>query len=123
MVKTILLIEDIKNVRESLADILERKGFHIEQAGNGMEALRKLETLKPDLIITDVGMPPGMDGYETCRQIKQVKKIPVTVILYTATFDKVDAVRAKEAGADDFVVKGTEPSELLNAIEMAMKKI
>jgi len=49
-----------------------------------------------------------------------VRKIPVKVILYTATFDKVDAVRAKEAGADDFVVKGTEPSELFKAIKEAL---
>lgn len=116
MAKKILLIEDKKNIRESLADILEKKGYNIEQAKNGNEALKKLEKSKPDLIISDVGMPPGMDGYETCRQIKQVRKISVKVILYTATFRNVDAVRAKEAGADDFVVKGTEPSELFEAI-------
>lgn len=120
MAKTILLIEDKKNVRESLADVLEKEGYNIKQAKNGKEALKKLEKLKPDLIISDIGMPPGMDGYETCRQIKQIRKIPVKLILYTATFDKVDAVRAKEAGADDFVVKGTEPSELLRAIKKAI---
>ena len=120
MKKKILLIEDQDNVRESLIDILEKKGFDIKQAKNGREALKKLETFTPDLIISDVGMPPGIDGYETCRQIKQVRKIPVKVILYTATFDKVDAVRAKEAGADDFVVKGTEPSELFKAIKEAL---
>lgn len=117
MTKTILLIEDQENVRKSLADILERKGFYIQQVENGQAALNKLKTFMPDLIISDVGMPPGIDGYETCRQIKQVMKAPTKVILYTATFDKVDAVKAKESGADDFVVKGTEPSELIKAIE------
>jgi len=123
MQQTILLIEDKENIRESLADLLEKKGYKIEQAANGEEAIKKLETIKPDLIISDVGMPPGIDGYETCRQIKKVKHIAVKLILYTATFRNVDAVRAKIAGADDFVVKGTEPSELITAIEKAIGKM
>lgn len=117
MAKIILLVEDKKNVRESLADVLEKMGYTVEQAANAKEALKKLSKPKKlDLVVSDVGMSK-MDGYEMCRQIKQVKKLPVKVIIYTGTFNRVDPVKAKRAEADDFVVKGTDPLELLKAIK------
>ncbi len=121
MKKIILLIEDKKNVRESLVHILEAKGFDVEQAANGKEGLKKLEKINARLVITDTSMPPGIDGYEICRQIKLVQKLDIPVIIYTATFEVIDPLKAKKSGADDFIVKGTDPEELFKAIDKVLK--
>lgn len=117
MKKTVLLVEDKKNVRESLFHVLEAKGFNVEQAESGEEALKKLEKIKPDLIISDTSMPPGMNGYEFCRQVKQVRKLDIKLIMYTATFEIIDPLMAKKRGADDFIVKGSDPEVLFKAVD------
>ncbi len=122
MKKRILLVEDKKNVREAVVPILEAKGFVVDQAANTREGLKKLEKERFDLVISDTSMPPGKDGYELCRQIKQVRKLDVKVIIYTATFEIIDPLKAKKSGADDFIVKGTNPNELFEAVDKVMKK-
>lgn len=122
MKKIVLLVEDKKNVRESLVHILEAKGFQVEQAANAREGLKKLEKINADLVISDTSMPPGMNGYEFCKQIKLVQKLDVKVIIYTATFEIIDPLKAKQSGADDFIVKGTNPNELFEAIDTVMKQ-
>lgn len=116
MAKTILLIEDKENVRESLSDVLISMGYNAVQAVDGTDGLKKLNELMPDLVVTDVGLD-GIDGYEVCRQIKKVRKLPVTVLIYSGTFGNVDPAKAKKAGAKDFIVKGRDPDELLKAIK------
>jgi CheY-like chemotaxis protein len=115
-IKTILLVDDEKNVRESLVDVLEDKGYTVIQAESGDEAIDKIRKEKTDLVLLDTQMP-GMDGIETCRRIKKVENIDVKIIIYTGKIDAIDAVKAREVGVDDYCVKGSNPVYLFEAIQ------
>jgi DNA-binding response OmpR family regulator len=71
---------------------------------------------KPDLVITDT-MMPGIDGFETCRQIRATHdKEEMKIIVTTGAIDAVDAVKARKAGADDYCVKTSDPTQLIAAV-------
>ena len=114
--KILLLADDDINTRTSLADILEECGYVIIQAANGQEAIEKARREKPDLVLLDTVMP-GLSGIEVCRQIKQVEQLPCKVIIYTGKIDAIDAVKAREAGADEYCIKGNDPALLIKAIK------
>ncbi len=122
MKKTILLVEDVENVRTTLKDILEAKGFKIIEAVNVSDGLKKIkENNKIDLIVTDTSMPPGRNGYEFCNEVKKIQKLNIPLIMYTATYEVIDPLKAKKSGAEDFIVKGSDPAELIKAIEKQFK--
>lgn len=115
-------MEDIENVRTTLKDILELKGYKVIEAKNTSDGLKKLKANKQiNLIVTDTSMPPGRNGYQFCNEIKNVQKLDLPVIIYTATYEIIDPMKAKDAGADDFIVKGTDPSEVIKAIKKYLK--
>ena len=114
--KILLLVDDEINARKSLADILEECGYKIIQAANGQEAIEKARKELPDLVLLDTIMP-GIGGIEVCHQIKQVEKLPCKVIIYTGKIDAIDAVKAREAGADEYCIKGNDPALLIKAIK------
>ena len=116
MGKKILLADDEASIRTSLADILEECGYVIIQAANGQEAIEKARREKPDLVLLDTVMP-GIDGIEVCHQIKQVELLPCKVIIYTGKIDAIDAVKAREAGADEYCIKGNDPALLIETIK------
>lgn len=116
MAKKILLVDDRKNLLIALADSLEEEGYEVVKTMSGKECLDRLDKEKPDLAVIDVGMP-GIDGYEVCRQIKQVRKLPIKVIIYTGTLEMIDAVKARHMGADEFIMKGDDPAILIKAIK------
>lgn len=99
----ILIVDDDKALRGILNSALSLKGFAVEEAGNGRDALERISVIKPDLIILDCIMPV-MDGFETCRWLKidpQTQDIPV--IFYSATH--IETARKLEIGADDYLEK------------------
>jgi DNA-binding response OmpR family regulator len=116
MKKTILLVEDIENVRTTLKDILEEKGFAIIEATSVTDGLNKLKKNKVDAIVTDTSMPPGRDGYDFCLEIRNVLKLELPIIMYSATYEVIDPLKARKSGATDFVVKGSDPTELISSI-------
>ena len=121
MAKTILLIEDEENLVELLKFRLEANGYSVETASDGEDGLKKINKLKPDLVILDV-MMPKMHGYDVCRLSKenaQTKTIPV--IILTAHIQAKDTEKAKECRADAFVAKPFEPVELLEKIRKLLK--
>jgi signal transduction histidine kinase len=102
---TVLIVEDSRTQAELLKTTLEKHGYSLVVAGNGKEALDLLETVKPDVIISDVIMPV-MDGYEFCRTVKndeRYKDIPL--ILLTMLTDSKDVIYAMVSGADNFITK------------------
>lgn len=114
----ILIVDDNKNNIETLFALLEGKGYKIITSKSGENTLRILEKTLPDLILLDVLMPPGIDGFETCRRIKQnpdTEDIPV--IFMTALTDIVDKVKGFEAGAVDYVTKPFQAEEILARIK------
>lgn len=109
---TILVVDDIESNLRLLDRLLTRDGHHVVTAHDGHEALAMVGRQHPDLIIMDV-MMPGLNGFETCRQLKSA---PVTrlipVVLVTALQDSGDRIRGLEVGADEFIRKPVNASEL-----------
>lgn len=121
MAKRMLIIDDRENVKKTLRNIFEEMGCNVVVASNGEEGLAILDKEKVDFVLTDLVMVdvkmPGMDGYEVCRQIKKVRKLPVKVVIYTATYEHIDAVKARRNGADDFIIKGEDPVLLIKSVK------
>jgi len=109
---TILIVDDEPLGREALEALLTGHGYNLAFAGDGPQALAKAAELAPDLILLDV-MMPGMDGFEVCQHLRADSiLVDVPVIMVTALDDRDSRVRGIEAGADDFVTKPFDPTEL-----------
>ncbi|MGQ9838125.1 MAG: response regulator [Cyanobacteriota bacterium] len=109
----LLVVDDQPNSRMLLGDLLESMGYQVSEAESGNQALHILETVQPDLILLDVRMP-GLDGFEVCQRIKANEETHlIPVVLITAASDRKNRVRGIEAGADDFLSKPFDESELL----------
>ncbi len=117
----ILVVDDERAVRESLRRALELEGYEIELAGDGSEALYRLESSgEPDAMILDVLMP-GVDGLEVCRRIRgSGSKLPV--LMLTARTEVEDRVAGLDAGADDYVTKPFALEELLARIRALLRR-
>jgi two-component system response regulator MprA len=117
----ILVVDDERAVRESLRRALELEGYEIELAGDGNEALYRLESSEePDAMILDVLMP-GVDGLEVCRRIRgSGSRLPV--LMLTARTEVEDRVAGLDAGADDYVTKPFALEELLARVRALLRR-
>lgn len=112
----ILIVDDNPTNLQILFDYLEKSGFKILVAPNGERAIRQLEKIIPDIILLDI-MMPGIDGYETCRRIRENKAMTdIPVIFMSALSDTFDKIRGFEAGAVDYVTKPFQQEEVLARI-------
>jgi DNA-binding response OmpR family regulator len=113
MTSRILLVEDDERIRASMRLSLEDEGYEIDESESGEDALeahaRSLVGSVYDLIVVDI-MLPGMDGMEFCRELRKSSTVPIIIV--TALDDPAHVVSGLEAGADDYVRKPVEPSEL-----------
>jgi len=119
--KKILLVDDERDLVETVTFRLEAGGYEVLPAYDGQEGLDKARKEKPDLIILDL-MLPKMDGYKVCRMLKfdeKYKKIPI--IMFTARAQQSDIEMGKEVGADAYVTKPFEPQALLGKIKELLK--
>lgn len=122
MQKTILLIEDNKDVRENTAEILELSNFKVLQANNGKTGVEIATQNKPDLIICDI-MMPMLDGYSVIHLLnKNPETATIPFIFLTAKSDRIDYRKGMEMGADDYITKPFDDVELLNAVESRIRK-
>ena len=120
--KIVLVIDDDPLMIEMVKDFLEGYGYHVIPARTGQEALAKAAISKPDVLILDV-MMPGMDGYETCRHLKQDARLSgVPVIMFTAGTDPKFHQQAFAAGADFCLSKPFEMDRFLNTVNLAAAK-
>ena len=117
----ILISEDSRTQAESLRYILEKDGHRVTVTGNGRQALDSIAHDPPDMVLSDI-MMPEMDGYELSRRIKGEEKTrSIPVILVTQLFDPIDVVRGLESGADNFIIKPYEPSDIGSRIEQTYR--
>jgi DNA-binding response OmpR family regulator len=116
----ILLVEDDERIRTSTRLALEEEGYDVDEAADGEEALRRFSDQPADVVIMDL-MLPGMDGFEACRQLRQVSTVPV--IMVTARTDTNDVVAGLEAGADDYVTKPFVVTELAARIAALLRRV
>jgi two-component system response regulator MprA len=117
----ILVVDDERAVRESLRRALELEGYEIELAGDGSEALRRVEANgEPDAVILDVLMP-GLDGLEVCKRLRRAgSRLPV--LMLTARDEVEDRVAGLDAGADDYVTKPFALEELLARLRALLRR-
>ena len=115
--RKILVVDDRPEIRELLKVTLEDSDCTILQAADGAEALTTARREKPDLMILDIMMPGGIDGYEVCRRLKSDEATrSIKIVMLTAKGQKVDMEKGAKVGADDYFVKPFSPLELLNKV-------
>lgn len=120
--RTILVVEDEKDLRLNLQEMLEREGFSILTAANGVEALQLTATIEPDLILSDIKMP-DMDGFEFLKTLQQkTETANIPFIFLTAKVDMQDLREGMVLGADDYITKPFKINELITAINTRLRK-
>lgn len=118
----VLIVDDEPDILEFLHYNLSRNGFDVLQASNGPEAIRMADQHVPDLILLDI-MMPGMDGVETCYEMRKNEKLKNTLIAFlTARSEEYSEIAGLEAGADDYIQKPIRPRLLLTRIKALMRR-
>jgi two-component system alkaline phosphatase synthesis response regulator PhoP len=119
----ILIIDDDKDILDITRDFLEARGYEVVQAKTGKEALKKVKSAKPSLILLDV-MLPKMDGFWLCRVIKADPSLSRTpVIFLTAKDDAQSRIEGQKCGGDDYVTKPFDLESLEVRIKAQLKKL
>jgi DNA-binding response OmpR family regulator len=116
----VLVVEDERSLRETLAYNLRRAGLEVRTAGDGVAGLAAARAQPPDLVLLDVLLPGGLDGFEVCRLLRHSLRCPI--ILLSALADEVDRVVGLEVGADDYVTKPFSIVELLARIKAHLRR-
>lgn len=120
--KTLLLVDDEQDILEFLTYNLEKEGFKIVTANDGIEGLEKAKTHAPALVLLDL-MMPRMDGIETCQLIRQEKNLNNTIVVFlTSRSEDYSQVACLEAGADDFIKKPIRPRVLVAKIKSLLRR-
>ncbi|NLE82902.1 MAG: response regulator transcription factor [Chloroflexi bacterium] len=117
--KRILVVDDEKGLAKIIRLNLEQDGFDVVEAYNGAQAMEKLRTTLPDLILLDV-MMPDMDGFTVLKMVREIGSIPV--IMLTAKGEEDDKIKGLELGADDYVTKPFSPRELTSRIRAVLRR-
>lgn len=115
----ILIVDDEKNIREVVKQYAILNGYEVDEAMDGMMALKMVEQNDYDLVILDV-MMPQLDGFSACKQIKKIKSIPV--IMLSARQEEYDKLFGFELGVDDYVVKPFSPKELMARVKVVLER-
>lgn len=117
----ILVVDDEQSIVTLLKYNLEQAGYMVDVAYDGNEALSKLETFNPDLIVLDV-MLPEKDGIEVCKTIRTEKNL-VPILMLTAKDDEFDRVLGLELGADDYMTKPFSPREVVARVKAILRRL
>lgn len=118
----ILIVDDEPDILEFMQYNLEKEGFEVFLASSGKQALEVAKQELPDLIILDV-MMPGMDGMETCRELRSDPRLRDTIIAFlTARNEDYSQIAGFESGADDYIAKPIKPRVLISRIKALLKR-
>lgn len=116
----ILLVDDEPAIQRAVGPLLRSRGYDVEIAGTGADALRLAAGRAPDLVVLDLGLP-DLEGTEVCRRLRAASAVPVIVL--SARGSEADKVQALDLGADDYVTKPFGPEELLARIRVALRRV
>jgi len=117
--KTILVVDDERNIVELVRLYLEKEGFNVVAASDGEQALVQFERTDPDLVVLDV-MLPKLDGFEVCRELRRRGDVPI--LMLTARSEDIDAIVGLELGADDYVTKPFNPRALVARVKAILRR-
>jgi two-component system KDP operon response regulator KdpE len=115
----ILLVDDEVSIQRALAPLLRSRGYEVEVAGSGKDALKAVGLRAPDLMVLDLGLP-DLEGAEVCRRVRSASALPIIVL--SARSADADKVATLDEGADDYVTKPFSPEELLARIRVALRR-
>ena len=116
---TILIVDDEPIVREVVEQYLKQDGFTVDAAADGLEAMRRFQAARPDLVLLDL-MLPGLDGLEVCRQMRALSNVPI--IMLTAKTDEIDTIIGLSVGADDYIAKPFSPREVVARVKAVLRR-
>jgi two-component system, OmpR family, response regulator ResD len=119
-VKKILIVDDEAKMRNLIRIYLQNAGYSVQEAADGLEALRAFEQSQPHVIVLDI-MMPGMDGFETCAQIRD-KAPEIPILMLTARTSVEDRVSGLSEGADDYLTKPFDGRELVARIQALVRR-
>ena len=120
--KKILVVDDDKDILELLQYNLKKESYDVKIANNGHDAIDIAKEFEPHLIILDI-MMPGIDGVETCRQIREIPTLANSFILFlTARSEEYSEVAAFEVGADDYITKPIKPRALMSRVAALFRR-
>ena len=117
--KTILVVDDEPKIVELARDYLEHAGFAVVSASDGMEALARARSERPDLIVLDLGLPK-LDGLDVARALRTGGAVPIVIL--TGRSDESDKLVGLELGADDYVTKPFSPKELVARVRAVLRR-
>lgn len=115
----VLVVEDEQSLREPLVYLLQKEGYEVIEAEDGVKAIAAFEERGADLVLLDL-MLPGVSGNEVCRVIRQTSQVPI--IMLTAKDSEIDKVVGLEIGADDYVTKPYSTRELLARMKAVLRR-
>jgi two-component system KDP operon response regulator KdpE len=115
-----LLVDDEVSIQRAVAPLLRSRGYVVDVAGTGADALRLFASHGHDLIVLDLGLP-DIEGTEVCRRVRQDSRVPI--IILSARGREADKVAALDLGADDYVTKPFGPEELLARIRVWLRRV
>jgi two-component system KDP operon response regulator KdpE len=116
----ILLVDDEAAIQRAVGPLLRSRGYEVDIAGTGAEALEIFAERTPGLIVLDLGLP-DLEGTEVCRRVRATSRVPIIVL--SARGAEADKVNALDLGADDYVTKPFGPEELLARIRVALRRV
>ncbi|MBI3533302.1 MAG: two-component system response regulator [Curvibacter sp. PD_MW3] len=119
MKRNILIVDDQPDIRKLILMTMESEDFALHETDNGVDALRLAQNLRPAVVLLDVMMPGGLDGYQVCEKIKSDEALKSTtkVVLLTARGQRTDVERGQSVGCDAYLVKPFSPIELLDTVD------
>ena len=119
MMTKILVVDDDANISELLRMYLEKEGYEVKTAADGVEGITTFRMYEPDLVLLDI-MMPKKDGWQVCREIREHSSKPI--IMLTAKGETIDKVLGLELGADDFIVKPFDMKEVFARIKAVLRR-
>ena len=117
--QTILVVEDEPRIAAIAADYLRHAGYEVAVAADGAQALEAARTVRPDLVVLDLGLP-GIDGLEVTRTLRSGSAVPI--IMVTARVEEADRLLGLETGADDYLTKPFSPRELVARVKAVLRR-
>jgi DNA-binding response OmpR family regulator len=117
---TIVVVEDDANIADLLELYLRQAGFRVLQRTTGEGALDAVRDHQPRLVVLDIGLEGGIDGFEVCRRLRATSDLPV--LMLTARDDEIDRVLGLELGADDYVTKPFSPREIVARVKAILRR-
>ena len=120
MIEKILVVDDEPRVVRLVSEVLKAVGYQVIAAASGEPAIEMVALEQPDLVLLDILLPRGPDGYEVCRRIREFSEVPV--IMLTAKAQESDVLRGFDVGADDYLTKPFSAKELVARVKAVLRR-